>query len=269
MGKHSAPRNTYVPARMAMLSTVTLIGMAVSANAGAGAPVPHQGGTVGDGAATAPKPLAALPHSVTPVAARHSRTQQPEIGAPARQPHRPESRRAEPDAPVAGGTTALIESAQQLLDLGGTALQEPMRVVLEALRTALNASGATIGPEVAKGIDQLLARAVPRPAAPTPAPRHAAVVPDDEADPGEAADDTEEWAYETEESVDDVEELAYEADDSADETEDSAYETEDSPDADDDSAARTEDSAYAADDSAYVTDDDAEWLPLALGPSVG
>ncbi|MGW4841548.1 hypothetical protein [Nocardia brasiliensis] len=244
MGKHSAPRNTYVPARMAMLSTVTLIGMAVSANAGAGEPAPHPGGAVRDGATTAPEPTVAVPVSRTP---GDVRAQRPEIGAPAQQSSRTE--RAEPET---GNTAALIESAQKLLELGGPALQEPMRVVIKALAAALSAGNTAIGPEVAKGINQLLAGVAPAPAA-AGAPRHAAIVSDDEAAADESTYDTDDAAAQTDDST---------YDDAAAEADDSTY-------AEDDSAYDTDESAYAADDSAYVTDDDAEWAPLALGPSVG
>ncbi|MBF6543498.1 hypothetical protein [Nocardia brasiliensis] len=246
MGKHSAPRNTYVPARMAMLSTVTLIGMAVSANAGAGEPVPHAGGAVRDGAVAAPEPAVAVPVSRTP---GDVRAQRPEIGAPAQQSSR--TGRAEPGT---GDTAALIESAQKLLELGGPALQEPMRVVIKALAAALSAGNAAIGPEVAKGINQLLAGVTPAPA-PAGAPRHAAVDSDE---------------------VEPVDDSTYTDDDPAAETDDSTYaddgaaaEADDPTYADDGSAYEADESAYAADDSAYVTDDDAEWAPLALGPSVG
>ncbi|MFI6211257.1 hypothetical protein ACIBCD_04625 [Nocardia brasiliensis] len=243
MGKHSAPRNTYVPARMAMLSTVTLIGMAVSANAGAGAPAPHAGGAVRDGATAAPEPTVAVPVSWTPGDAR---AQRPEIGAPAQQ-----SRRTERAEPEPGNTVALIESAQKLLELGGPALQEPMRVVIKALAAALSAGNAALGLEVAKGINQLLAGVTP--AAPGNAPRHAALVSDEVAP---------------------VDDSTYDSDDAAAEPDDSTYAdadpaADDSTYAEDDSAYDTDESAYAADDSAYVTDDDAEWAPLALGPSVG
>ncbi|WP_280444786.1 hypothetical protein [Nocardia brasiliensis] len=243
MGKHSAPRNTYVPARMAMLSSVTLIGMAVSANAGAGEPAPHAGGAVRDGATAAPEPTVAVPVSRTPGDAR---AQRPEIGAPAQQ-----SRRTERAEPEPGNTAALIESAQKLLELGGPALQEPMRVVIKALAAALSAGNAAIGPEVAKGINQLLAGVTP--AAPGGAPRHAALVSDEVAP---------------------VDDSIYDSDDAAAEPDDSTYAdadaaADDSSYAEDDSAYESDESAYAADDSAYVTDDDAEWAPLALGPSVG
>ncbi|WP_433576112.1 hypothetical protein [Nocardia brasiliensis] len=246
MGKHSAPRNTYVPARMAMLSTVTLIGMAVSANAGAGEPAPHAGGAVRDGATAAPEPTVAVPVSRTPADAR---VQRPQVGAPAQQSSRPE--RAEPDT---GNTAALIESAQKLLELGGPALQEPMRVVIKALAAALSAGNAAIGPEVAKGINQLLAGVTPAPA-PAGAPRHAAVVSNDEVEPVGESTYGDDAAAETDDST-------YADDDAPAEADDSTY-------AEDDSAYETDESAYAADDSAYVTDDDAEWAPLALGPSVG
>ncbi|KIA61612.1 hypothetical protein FG87_29750 [Nocardia vulneris] len=228
---------------MAMLSTVTLIGMAVSANAGAGEPAPHAGGAVRDGATAAPEPTVAVPVSRTPGDAR---AQRPEIGAPAQQSSRTE--RAEPEP---GTTAALIESAQTLLELGGPALQEPMRVVIKALAAALSAGNAAIGPEVAKGINQLLAGVAPAPAG-AGAPRHAAIVSDDEVEP--------------------VDDSTYDSDDAASETDDSTYAdaaADDPTYADDDSAYDSDESAYAADDSAYVTDDDAEWAPLALGPSVG
>ncbi|MGX1773429.1 hypothetical protein ACWIGW_15060 [Nocardia brasiliensis] len=245
MGKHSAPRNTYVPARMAMLSTVTLIGMAVSANAGAGEPAPHAGGAVRDGATTAPEPAVALPVSRTP---GDGRAQRPEVGAPAQQSSRTE--RAEPGT---GDPAALIESAQKLLELGGPALQEPMRVVIKALAAALSAGNTAIGPEVAKGINQLLAGVTPAPA-PAGAPRHAAVGSDEVEPVDDSTDDSDYPPAETEDST-------YADDDAAADADDTTYA--------DDSAYETDESAYAADDSAYVTDDDAEWAPLALGPSVG
>ncbi|WP_338765495.1 hypothetical protein V7968_40810 [Nocardia vulneris] len=247
MGKHSAPRNTYVPARMAMLSTVTLIGMAVSANAGAGEPAPHAGGAVRDGATAAPEPTVAVPVSRTP---RNAQTPRPEIGAPAQQ-----SRRTERAEPEPGNTAALIESAQKLLELGGPALQEPMRVVINALAAALSAGNAAIGPEVAKGINQLLAGVAPAPAG-AGAPRHAAIVSDDEVAP---VDDS---TYDSDDAAAETDDSTYTDDDAAAEADDPTY-------ADDDSAYESDESAYAADDSAYVTDDDAEWAPLALGPSVG
>ncbi|MFI6999996.1 hypothetical protein [Nocardia sp. NPDC050175] len=298
MGKHSAPRNNVVPARLAMLSTATLIGLAVSANGAAGQAIADDTNstTTGDGVWVAPSKQPVL----TAVPATYRQQSRPERVAPvaakrpAHRADRPASRPggnakpgmgAQPGGAAKPGTGAPLAAVVDALASGSAALPAPLRAVLEDLVKQ-------VGPVVAKGLIELIANGN----APSPKPRHAAPAPtapaanvadnEDDADSG-AADDA---GFD---AADDAADSGAAADDSANfgaAGDDSGAADDDTADlgaeGDDDSEAADDDTANfgAADDVANygaagdpadsaetvdpgVPGDDAVWLPLSLGPS--
>ncbi|MFE9575512.1 hypothetical protein ACFYO1_03940 [Nocardia sp. NPDC006044] len=262
MGKHSAPRNNVVPARLAMLSTATLIGLAVSANGGVGQAIADDANsTSGDGVWVAPPKRAVV--SVAPVSYQQAR---PDgfAAAPAELPvHRADrpavapSGNAKPRTANPGGTgkpggnTAPLAALVDTLATGSAALPPPLRAVLEDLVKQ-------VGPVLAKGLIQLITnnnQPSPTPA-PSPAPkgRHAAPAPaaditeddSDDIDTGDPAVDIDDTDSD-DTDIDDTDNIA-----AADIYND---------DTTDDDLAVTEDPAAA------VPDADADWQPLALGPT--
>ncbi|MEV6554354.1 hypothetical protein AB0M22_01445 [Nocardia sp. NPDC051756] len=267
MGKHSAPRNNVVPARLAMLSTATLIGLAVSANGGAGQAIADDTNSTsasGDGVWVAPPKRALV--SVAPVSYPQQTRLDGFAAAPAELPVRRADRPAgklggntKPRSENPGGTgkpggnTAPLAALVDTLATGSAALPAPLRAVLDDLVKQ-------VGPVLAKGLIQLITsnnQPSPTPA-PSPAPkgRHAA--------PAHAAP----AAVVTEDDSDDLE-----GDDlGSDETDDFA--ADDIDDATDDISAADsyiadstdgDDLAVTAADA--VPDADADWQPLALGPT--
>ncbi|WP_405166289.1 hypothetical protein OG203_15095 [Nocardia sp. NBC_01499] len=273
MGKHSAPRTTVVPARLAMLSTATLIGLAVSANGGAGQAIADDTSSTvsGDGVwVTPPKQAVAAPPkqavaAVVPASYQHqARAEQvapivrAERVAPVsskRPMHRADRPTAKPGkatkpggAAKPGGTpkpggTAPLATIVDSLNTGSAALPPPLRAVLEDL-------AKQVGPVLAKGLLQLInsgnlpssnapAPTAPSPKVPSPKARHAAPAP---AAPAAAADEDDD---EDTGGVDSVGVLGNHG---------GAGNT----DATDNTDVR---------DSSEVPDDDADWTPLALGPS--
>ncbi|WP_159080659.1 hypothetical protein [Nocardia suismassiliense] len=305
MGKHSAPRNNVVPARLAVLSTATLIGLAVSTQGGAGQAIAEGTNSTsgaGDDVWIAPPKQVVSPAVVPAAYQQHAR---PNVAAPVRA-ERPAPRSERP-APKPGGTAkpgpapkgdgsplgTLVDS----LATGSAALPAPLRTVLEAL-------AKEVGPVLAKGLIQLITSANP----PSPKGRHAAPAPaapaadyaedadadSDVVDNSDAGGDTEETGdpdagdgsdetsvgiysgaagdsgdAETAEATDDADAAGY-----ADDPEITDYSEE--PDAagyadDGDDTGYTEDgddtsvADYA--DVVDAADADADWKPLALEPS--
>lgn len=264
MGKHSAPRNNVVPARLAMLSTATLIGLAVSANGGAGQAIADDANstsTPGGGVWVVPPKRAVV--SVAPVSYPQQARPDGFTAAPAELPvHRAdrpagqpggnaEPRTADPGGTgKPGGNTAPLAALVDTLATGSAALPPPLRAVLEDLVKQ-------VGPVLAKGLIQLItSNHQPAPApSPTPAPkgRHAA--------PAHAAP----AAVVTEDGSDETD---------SDETDGLAADIEDT-DGDDIAAADTyiddttdsDDLAVTDDTADAVPDADADWQPLALGPT--
>ncbi|MFI9400641.1 hypothetical protein [Nocardia sp. NPDC052316] len=307
MGKHSAPRNSVVPARLAVLSTATLIGLAVSTQGGAGQAIAagtNAAAGSGDDVWIAP-PKQVMSPAVAP--ATYQQQARPDVVAPVRAERpAPRSERPAPKpggtakpgpAPKGDGTTSPLATLVDSLATGSAALPAPLRTVLEAL-------AKEVGPVLAKGLIQLITSNNPqgpkgRHAAPAPAADYAEDA-DSEVDDSDAVDDS------GEAGDSDVVDYAEEASDSdtvdgSDETsvgihsgaaEDSADATGDFDDAgadDAESAGYSEsvDSAgYAqdGDDTGYTEDGDdtdvadyadvvdeadadADWKPLALEPS--
>ncbi|MFC9441049.1 hypothetical protein [Nocardia sp. NPDC057030] len=257
MGKHSAPRNNVVPARLAMLSTATLIGLAVSANGGAGQAIADDTtSTSGDGVWVAPPKRAVV--SVAPVSSPRQARPDGFTAAPAELPvHRADRPAVAPGVNAKprtanpggtgkpGGNTAPLAALVDTLATGSAALPPPLRAVLEDLVKQ-------VGPVLAKGLIQFLDNNRPSPApAPGPAPqgRHAAP-----AHAAPAAVVTEDDSDET----DETDGLAADIEDTGDIAAADTY-LDDTADGDD--PAVTEDTADA------VPDADADWQPLALGPT--
>ncbi|MFI6169236.1 hypothetical protein ACIBCN_20820 [Nocardia sp. NPDC051052] len=297
MGKHSAPRNNVVPARLAMLSTATLIGLAVSANGAAGQAIAddtNSAATSGDGGWVAPSKktvLAAVPATYQ----QQSRPHPVAAKRPAHRADRPAVRPggnakpgmgAQPGGAAKPGTGAPLAAIVDSLATGSAALPAPLRTVLEDLVKQ-------VGPVLAKGLIEMIANGNPqspkaRHATPAPA-APAASVAEDDADPGDAVDGGFDAA--DDEATDDDSSAGAADDDGAnfgavgDDSDFDAAEddTADFAAADDDGAnfgAVGEDSDFdaaeddganfgaAADDvTADLPDDDADWAPLALGPS--
>ncbi|MFI6041135.1 hypothetical protein ACIA8C_05845 [Nocardia sp. NPDC051321] len=299
MGKHSAPRNNVVPARLAMLSTATLIGLAVSANGAAGQAIAddtNSAATSGDGGWVAPSKKAVL----TAVPATYQQQSRPHPVAAKRPAHRADrptvrpggnakpGMGAQPGGAAKPGTGAPLAAIVDSLATGSAALPAPLRTVLEDLVKQ-------VGPVLAKGLIEMIANGNPqspktRHAAPAPAAPAASVAGDDAGDAVDggfdAADDGADVG-----AADDDGSAAAADDDGANfgaAGDDSDFDvaeddTADFAAADDDGAAfgaAGEDSDFdaaeddganfgaAADDiTADLPDDDADWAPLALGPS--
>ncbi|MFD6157664.1 hypothetical protein ACFWF7_37045 [Nocardia sp. NPDC060256] len=294
MGKHSAPRNNVVPARLAMLSTATLIGLAVSANGAAGQAIADDTNsttTSGDGVWVAPpKPV------LTAAPATYQQQSRPERIAPVatrRPAHRADRPAARPDGnakPGMGaqpggaakpGTGAPLAAVVDALASGSAALPAPLRAVLEDLVKQ-------VGPVLAKGLIELIANGNPpspkaRHAAPAPAAPAASVADDEgDADSGAADDAGFDAADDATDSgaADDTANFGAAGDDSGAADDDTAdFGDDDSEATDDDTAnfgAAGDVANYGAAgdpaDSADTVDpgvpgDDAVWLPLSLGPS--
>ncbi|MEU7137944.1 hypothetical protein ABZ942_00690 [Nocardia sp. NPDC046473] len=286
MGKHSAPRNNVVPARLAMLSTATLIGLAVSANGAAGQAIAEDTNstTSGDGVWIAPPKQPVL----TAVPATYQQQTRPERIAPvaakrpAHRADRPAGRPggnakpgmgAQPGGAAKPGTGAPLAAVVDALATGSAALPAPLRTVLEDLVKQ-------VGPVVAKGLIELIANGNP----PSPQARHAAPAPaasvadnEDDADSGaadnagfDAADD----AADSGAADDDTANFGAAGADSGaadDDTADFGAEGDDDSEAADDDTANFGAAGDVADDGAAadsgVPGDDAVWLPLSLGPS--
>ncbi|WP_194834460.1 hypothetical protein [Nocardia sp. XZ_19_369] len=174
MGKHSAPRNNVVPARLAVLSTATLIGLAVSTQGGAGQAIAAGTNTAagaGDDVWIAP-PKQVVSPAVVP--ATYQQQARPNVAAPVRA-ERPAPRSERP-APKPGGTAkpgpapkgdgSPLATLVDSLATGSAALPAPLRTVLEAL-------AKEVGPVLAKGLIQLITSNN----APSPKGRHAAPAP--------------------------------------------------------------------------------------------
>ncbi|WP_433657679.1 hypothetical protein ACQPW1_38700 [Nocardia sp. CA-128927] len=293
MGKHSAPRNNVVPARLAMLSTATLIGLAVSANGGAGQAIADDTNsttTSGDGVWVAPPKQA--PATVLPVSYQHQarpdRIAPVAAEPPLRRADRPTAmggnakpdRSAKPGGADKPSTAAPLANLVDSLATGSAALPAPLRAVLEDL-------AKQVGPVLAKGLIQLITSGN----APSPQARHEAPAPAGRAanvvghnagytDVDNTADaDTD---VETDADVDDTEAEAdadADADVDTDADADADVDTDVDADADVDSDTDIDTYTYTytdteADsdtstvaDAVVIPDADADWRPLALGPT--
>ncbi|CAM4005937.1 hypothetical protein NONI108955_03860 [Nocardia ninae] len=301
MGKHSAPRNNVVPARLAVLSTATLIGLAVSTQGGAGQAIAEGTNSAagsGDDVWIAPPKQVVSP---VVVPATYQQQARPNVAAPVRA-ERPAPRSERP-APKPGGTAkpgpapksdgSPLATLVDSLATGSAALPAPLRTVLEAL-------AKEVGPVLAKGLIQLITSNNPpspkgRPAAPAPAADDYAEDADsDVVDNSDAVDDAEETGdsdagdgseetsvgiysgaagdsgdAETAEATDDADVAGY-----ADDTEITGYsEGADgagyAEDGDDTGYTEDGDDTSVADyaDVVDAADADADWKPLALEPS--
>ncbi|WP_135232742.1 hypothetical protein [Nocardia sp. CS682] len=288
MGKHSAPRNNVVPARLAVLSTATLIGLAVSTQGGAGQAIAEGTNSAagsGDDVWIAPPKQVVSP---VVVPATYQQQGRPNVVAPVRA-ERPAPRSERP-APKPGGTAkpgpapkgdgSPLATLVDSLATGSAALPAPLRTVLEAL-------AKEVGPVLAKGLIQLItSNNGPSPkgrhAAPAPAADYAEDADSDVVDNSDAVGDAEETGdsdagdgseetsvgiysgaagdAETAEATDDADAAGY-----ADDTELTGYS--EGPDAA--GYAEDGDDTSVADyaDVVDAADADADWKPLALEPS--
>ncbi|MFB8279029.1 hypothetical protein [Nocardia colli] len=259
MGKHSAPRNNVVPARLAMLSTATLIGLAVSANGGAAQAIADDANSTsasGDGGWVAPPKRAVV--SVAPVSYQQQARPEAFTVAPAELPvHRADRPAVQPGGNAKprtanpggtgkpGGNTAPLAAIVDTLATGSAALPAPLRAVLDDLVKQ-------VGPVLAKGLIQLITSN--NQPSPTPAPsaapkgRHAAPAP--------AAAVTENDSDDL--GSDETDDLAADVDDTTDDIAAADTYLDDTTDSDDLAVTDTADA---------VPDADADWQPLALGPT--
>ncbi|MFF3225153.1 hypothetical protein ACFYV7_20345 [Nocardia suismassiliense] len=222
MGKHSAPRNNVVPARLAVLSTATLIGLAVSTQGGAGQAIAEGTNSAagsGDDVWIAPPKRVVSP--VVP--ATYQQQARPNVAAPVRA-ERPAPRSERP-APKPGGTAkpgpapkgdgSPLATLVDSLATGSAALPAPLRTVLEAL-------AKEVGPVLAKGLIQLItSNNAPNPkgrhAAPAPAADYAEDADSDLVDDSDAAADSD--VVDNSDAVGDAEESGdSDAGDGSDET---------------------------------------------------
>ncbi|MFI7004653.1 hypothetical protein [Nocardia sp. NPDC050175] len=157
MGKHSAPSKNQIPARLAILSTATLIGLGVSAHSGAGQAVAETTTVADQSDHVAPAPAKAKRVLAANGQGHHSRNVAPpkkkKPGAKPKAKPAADKPAADPLELLNSGSATLAGLAKSLNT--GSAAITPLAKALSTGSTAVSGSAAT-GSKAAGGLAPLL-----------------------------------------------------------------------------------------------------------------